>query len=194
MQIPVQVTFRNMDASPALESKIQEKAHKLEQVFNRITSCRVVVEADHRHHHQGFLYHVRIDVTVPEKELVVSRQHDRHPAHEDAFVAVRDAFNAMRKQLEHHAEKLRGDVKTHEEQPQGTIIDLDPIMESGTINTVNGQEVLFHRNSLVDTDYESLKVGDLVSFIPVNDPNGTRATTVHLLHHPAESRHVSGSS
>ncbi len=114
MQIPVQVTFRNMDSSAAVEANVREKAAKLERYFDRIVSCRVVVESPHRRHHKGKLYHVRIDLGVPGKEIVVNHSGPKNHAHEDVYVAVRDAFNAAARQLEDHARKVRGDVKSHQ--------------------------------------------------------------------------------
>jgi ribosomal subunit interface protein len=113
MQIPLQIAFKNMDSSPALESLIEEKARKLERFSDRITSCRVVVEAPHRHHRTGKLYEVSIEITVPPKgEVVVNREHRHDPAHEDVRVAIRDAFDAAVRQLEDHERKVRGDTKT----------------------------------------------------------------------------------
>lgn len=117
MEIPVQLSFRNMDPSDAVEANIREKADKLERYFDRIISCRVVVEAPHRRHGKGKLYEVHIDVTVPGKELVVNHSGPKNHAHEDVYVAVRDAFNAMGRQLEDHARKVRGEVKTHTPPP-----------------------------------------------------------------------------
>ncbi|MCK5622134.1 MAG: ribosome-associated translation inhibitor RaiA, partial [Alphaproteobacteria bacterium] len=114
MQIPVQIAFRGMDSSPALEARINEKTEKLEQYHDRITSCRVVVEAPHRHSRKGKLYVITIDVTVPGAELVVNTEKRHHRSHEDVYVALRDAFNAMTRQLEEHARETRGQVKTHE--------------------------------------------------------------------------------
>jgi len=115
MKLPLQVTFRNMQASPAVEAEVRERAEKLGRFYAGIMSCRVAVEPIQRHHHKGNLYHVRVDVTVPETELVVSREPLEHQAHEDVYVAVRDAFDAMRRQLEDYARRRRGDVKTHAE-------------------------------------------------------------------------------
>lgn len=114
MRLPLQVTFRNLDRSPALEADIAEKAAKLEHLFDALISCRVVVEAGHKHHQQGNLFGVSIQVSVPGRELVVSRNPRGDQAHEDAYVAVRDAFDAMRRQLEDVARVRRGEVKTHE--------------------------------------------------------------------------------
>ena len=109
MQIPLQITIRGMEHSDALDTHIRDKAGKLEGFFERITSCRIVVEVPHRHHHQGKQFHVRIDIGVPGDEIVVNRDHA-----EDVYVALRDAFDAARRQLEDHARKMRGDIKTHQ--------------------------------------------------------------------------------
>jgi ribosomal subunit interface protein len=109
MKIPMQITIRDMETSEALETHIREKAQKLEEFFNHIMSCRVVVEMPHKHHHQGKQFNVRIDIGVPGNEIVVNRDHS-----EDVYIALRDAFNAAKRQLEDYARKIRGEVKTHE--------------------------------------------------------------------------------
>lgn len=109
MQTPLQITIRDMEHSEALETHIRDKAGKLDEFFNHIMSCRVVVEMPHKHHHQGKQYNVRIDIGVPGSEIVVNRDHA-----EDVYVALRDAFDAAKRQLEDYARKIRGDVKTHE--------------------------------------------------------------------------------
>jgi len=115
MQIPLQITFRDMEPSAAVETRIREKAAKLEQFYDHILSCRVTVEAPHAHQHQGKLYQVRIEVGVPDAQLVVSHEHHhKDQAHEDAYVAIRDAFDAIQRQLEDYARKRRGEVKQHQ--------------------------------------------------------------------------------
>ena len=109
MQIPLQITIRDMEHSDALESHIRDKADKLDEFFDRIMSCRVVVEMPHKHQHQGKQFKVRLDIDVPGSEIVVNRDHA-----EDVYVALRDAFDAAKRQLEDYARKMRGDVKKHE--------------------------------------------------------------------------------
>lgn len=113
MQSAAEIVFRDISRSEALETNIRERIDKLEKMFDHITSCRVIVEEAHNHKTQGKLFHIRINLHVPDRELVVS--HDKHDkqAHEDPYVAVRDAFNAMQRQLEAYSSKLRGDVKAH---------------------------------------------------------------------------------
>jgi ribosome-associated translation inhibitor RaiA len=114
MQTPLQVTFHNVDHSPALETRIRAAAAKLEQFYDRVVGCRVVVEAPHRHHHKGNLYRVRMYITVPGGEIDVSRNPEENHAHEDPYVAIRDAFKAARRRLEDYARQRRGVAKTHE--------------------------------------------------------------------------------
>lgn len=116
MQLPLQVTFRHIQPSAALETRIRQEVTKLERFYEKIMSCRVVVEAPHKHHHQGNLYRVRIEMTVPQEELMVSREHHDEHAHEDAYVVIRDAFNALQRQLEDYVHRRRGDVKFHPNQ------------------------------------------------------------------------------
>jgi ribosomal subunit interface protein len=109
MKIPMQITIRDVEHSEALETHIRERAEKLDEFFDRIMSCRVVVEMPHKHHQQGKQFNVRIDIGVPGNEIVVNRDHS-----EDVYIALRDAFDAAKRQLEDYSRKIRGDVKTHE--------------------------------------------------------------------------------
>jgi ribosomal subunit interface protein len=119
MQIPLQITIRDIDHSEALETHIRDKVKKLDEFFNHIMSCRVVVEVPHKHHHQGKQFNVRIDIGVPGGEIVVNRDHA-----EDVYVALRDAFDAAKRKIEDHARKIRGDTKTHEPKRQNESDDL----------------------------------------------------------------------
>ena len=107
MKRNLQITFRGMSPSDALSEHIRDSADKLEQFFDGITGCHVVVEEPHRHHQQGKHFHVRLDLHVPGKNIVVDRDHGDRASHEDAYQAVNDAFDAARRQLQHYAEGLR---------------------------------------------------------------------------------------
>ncbi|MDD5385051.1 MAG: ribosome-associated translation inhibitor RaiA [Gallionella sp.] len=120
MQIPLQITIRDVEHSEALETHIRSKAEKLEEFFKHITSCRVVVEVPHKHHHQGKQFNVRIDIGVPGSEIAVNRDHA-----EDVYVALRDAFDAAKRQLEDYARKIRGDIKAHAPKRPNENNDMD---------------------------------------------------------------------
>ena len=112
MQLPLQISFRNMDPSPAVEAVVREKGGQARALLRAHHSCHVTIEAPHRHHHKGKLYKVRIDVGMPGKDVHVNQEGPKNHAHEDVYVAIRDAFDAAVRQIEDHARKLRGEVKS----------------------------------------------------------------------------------
>lgn len=185
MRIPLQITFRNIPPSEAVEAKIRTLAAKLDRFYNRITSCRVIVDAPHRYQRNGKLYQVRIDMTVPKGEIVIKRDPPERQSHEDIYVAIRDAFDAAKRQLQDHTKMVRQETKTHEEPPHGRIVTLFPDEGYGFIQTGDGSEVYFHRNSLFNGDFEQLHVGDEVRFAEAEGDKGLQASTVRLIgkHH-----------
>jgi ribosomal subunit interface protein len=102
-----------MEPSSVMEADVRQRADKLDRIYDRIVSCRVVIEAPHRRHHKGKLYAVKIDISVPGKEIVVNSNGVNDHGHEDAYIAIRHAFDAAARQLEAHAAKQRGQVKNH---------------------------------------------------------------------------------
>ncbi len=176
MRIPLQVTFRNMPHSDAIEAKIIEKSAKLDRFFDRIMSCRVVVDESQRRHHKGKLFSVHLDMTVPGKELAISRQEN-----EDPYVAVRDAFNAAVRLLEEHGRILHGEVKARIEPDRGRVVKIFPESDYGFIKTTDSREIYFHRNSLLDgVELTQLKFGTEVSFIEEQGAEGPQAARVAI--------------
>jgi len=119
MNLPIQITFRHMDPSPALEERIRKLMGRLKKFSAHIVHCHVVVEEPHQHSRQGSLFEFRIGITVPEEMIVVTRTHDLNHAHENAYVSLRDAFRAVRRKLEDYERKHRREVKAHAENQRG---------------------------------------------------------------------------
>ncbi len=188
MQIPLQITLRHMEPSPALDARIRKLAAELEHFSAHIMHCHVVVSAPHQHHHQGNLFDVRIDITAPGAEIVINTENRGSHAHEDVYVALRDAFKAARRKLQDYERERRQDVKTHGSQPQGWISELSPAENFGRIETPEGRVVYFHRNSVVDEDFDRLVTGTEVRFAEEEGENGPQASSVHVLRgvHPEE--------
>lgn len=184
MKLPVEVTFRNMESSDALEANIREKVEKLEQFFDGIMACRVMVESRHRNQNKGNLFHVRVDLTVPGTELVVSKDQADNHSHEDAYVTVRDAFEAMRKQLDRHVRSNRREARVHTHietrQPVGRVKEVIPMQDFGWIYSSDGRDIYFHRNSLVNGDFDKINIGDQVRFAEEMGHDGPQASSVHL--------------
>jgi len=181
MQRPLQISFRNMDASDAVEARIREKARILDRLYDRMSACRVTVEAPHRHHHKGNLYRVRIDLTVPGGELAVDRSPPERHAHEDVYVAIRDAFDAAVRRLEDYARRQRGDTKARTTADIGRVARLIAGADYGFIEMADGEEIYFHRHSVVGDRFGDLTVGATVSVVTAMGEKGPQATTVHLL-------------
>jgi ribosome-associated translation inhibitor RaiA len=110
---PIDVTFKGLDRSVGLEEWVRSWAAKLERIHDRILSLEVTIEVPHHRHRTGNLFEVKIRLVIPGAELVVSHEPGDNGGHEDPYVAVRDAFRAVRRQLEDHVRTTRGDVKAH---------------------------------------------------------------------------------
>lgn len=180
MEIPPEISFRDVEPSDQVRSRLDEEIAKLERYYDGIIGCRVMVEVPHKRHETGNLYHVRIDVTVPGQELVVSRDPPKKQKREEIETAIVDAFAAMRRQVEEYSRKQRREVKQHEPQPRAKVVKLFPTLDYGFLETLDGTEIYFHRNSLVDGDFDDLEVGDTVRFAGEEGVEGPQATTVHV--------------
>jgi ribosomal subunit interface protein len=113
MTIPIQITFRGVDASPALDEHVRKHAAKLATFSDRITHCHVAVEGPSPHHKHGGNYRVLVEVNVPGADLVVGGKPDAHFAHQDVYAAVDEAFHNAARVLQQHVQRQRGDIKLH---------------------------------------------------------------------------------
>ncbi|MDP1736509.1 MAG: HPF/RaiA family ribosome-associated protein [Caulobacter sp.] len=182
MPIPLQITFEGgLEPSEALERRIRREAGKLERFHDRITSCRVAVIGRDRRRRHGDLYAVRLQITTPAQgDVMIDRNPPADHSHEDAFVAVRDAFNAARRRLQDHHRRMQGKVKVHEEPPHGRVARLFADDGYGFIESADGREIYFHRNAVVNGAFGRLAPGAPVRFAEVEGENGPLASTVHL--------------
>ena len=180
MRLPLQVTFRHMEPSAALADRIRELAARLDRYSAHVMSCHVTVEAPHQHQQQGQLYEVHIDVRVPRGEIVARREHRARPGHEDVYVALRDAFRAVRRQLEDYEREQRLEVKHHEPPQQGLVSEVYPAEDFGRIQSRDGRSIYFHRNSVLGEDFEHLTTGTPVRFVEEPGDRGPQASTVHV--------------
>jgi cold shock CspA family protein len=200
MHLTPTITFRGVERTTALETEILTRLRKLETYHRGIMGCRVLVELVQRHHEAGNRYHVRIDLTVPGQEIVVAHEAGLHataqdvdaekltkvaesdPERKHARVAIREAFDVARRQLQDYARRQRGAVKTATKQARGRVTQLFPIDEYGYIEAENGQEVYFQKSSVLKDAFDRLTVGSAVSFVEEPGEKGPQASTIKLLH------------
>lgn len=179
MRIEPEIAFRHIEPDPAIEKMILEGMDALERAFDRIMSCRIMVELPDRRHETGNLYHVRIDLTVPGAEIVVDRAPPEHAADEDLGRAIDDAFDRARRRLNDFAARRRGEVKTHEAFAHGQVARLLP--DYGFIDSDDGLEVYFHRNSVIEGRYDDLEEGVELDFLVEQGDEGPQATSVRVV-------------
>ncbi len=178
--VAVQISFQGIDVSDALRDNIMQHVQKLETFAPEIISCDAVVKRAESRHQKGNRFLVHLRVTLPGAELNAGHATRLNQAHEDPFVAARDSFHAMRRRLEEHERRRRGNVKRHAAPPMARILSIDPGTGSGVLITPDEREIRFHRNSVVDFDFERLAIGDKVRFAEVAGEDGPVASTVHV--------------
>lgn len=178
MRVPLQISFLGMDRSDAIEAVIHGKVDQLERLCAEIIACRVVVEVLQKHRHQGRPIGVRIDLTLPGQELVVNRV-----MHEDAYVALRDGFDDMKRQLEDAVRLRRGDEKLHPHQFHGEVVRLNDEDGFGFIRTPDGEEYYFSRENLAGARFEQIDIGTAVQFIVELAAQGPQAKRVSVGKH-----------
>ncbi|HEY7316340.1 MAG TPA: HPF/RaiA family ribosome-associated protein [Candidatus Binatia bacterium] len=208
INIPLQITFKNMEPSETIEAHIHEAAQRLELFCDSIMGCRVLVETPHQHHHKGKRHHVRIDLTVPGAEFVIKRspklltdsptryrkapdevaleerrELSKYATHDDILLTIRDAFDAARRKLQDYARRRRGVLKAHEELPHGRVTKLFPDEGFGFLQTADGREVYFNRNSVLDSGFNRLRIGAEVHFVDEMGEKGPQASTVTPVSH-----------
>jgi ribosomal subunit interface protein len=195
MSIPLRLTFHGMDPSDAVEQRVREKLDQLERFSDKLMGCRVVVDRPHQHHHQGSLYSVKVELELAGADPILAGRdkHDDH-AHEDVYVALRDAFEAAKRQLEKWVDRSRKRTKSHEVAPHGEVIRLSIDQEYGFLRASDGLEIYFHRNSIVDGEFEQLEVGTPVRFVVAEGEGemGPQASSVTPIgkHHLVDAESV----
>lgn len=198
MLLPVQVTFRNTEGQARLEQLVQKEAAKLEQFYGRITSCRVIVERPQRAQ-SSKLYHVRIDLGVPNSELVVKHMPTLHGTFEDLQLeksreepesvlvhktperAIHEAFHEMRRRLQDYARKQEGFVKATHKMEEGVVKELFPQAGYGFLETADDRRIYFHRASVLHGHFNRLCVGSRVRFTEESGEKGPQASTLRVI-------------
>ena len=179
METPVQIDFQGMEADAGVRAAIAKQVAQLEERFGHITAGRVVLKAPGGHHRTGGLYEINIHLSLPQGRAVnIDRTPQNDERYSDLNFALNDAFKRARRQLQDQVRKMQGQVKQHEGPPLGTVSELDPLGEFGMIETDDGREIYFHRNSVLNDGYAGLSVGMRVSFAEEVGDKGPQASTV----------------
>ena len=184
MQTPVEIAFRHIQPSEQLRTEIAAQAKRLEKFSSRITSCQVVVTGPQNRSRNGDVFEVELRIAMPNhKDVIVDKCRDNAPEREHALVAIRQAFEAAKRQIEDAERETRGEVKTRaleRLEGRGRIKKLIGVGDYGFIEAADGGEIYFHRNAVEDRAFDRLKVGDEVRFTQEQGLRGRQAAAVWL--------------
>ena len=199
MKSELQVTFRNIEPSPEIEEWIRAEVAKLDTLYTQLMGCRVMIELPHRHHKKGLPFHIRIDLTVPQGEIVVKhepslssrarqlreneirKQGEVDIPHKDLQQAITEAFKAAGRRLQDYARRQRGDIKSHVSLPEARVSKILPGAGYGFLTSDDGREIYFHKNSVLGRAFLRLQVGTTVRFAEEQGEKGPQASTVHVV-------------
>jgi ribosomal subunit interface protein len=187
MKLPLQITYRDIESSPAISEHITRHADKLDQFCDRIMSCRVAIEAPNRHtHHGGKRYHVRIDLKAPGVELVASHT-PPDIMQSDLYLVIDEAFADMKRQLEDYVRMSRWEVKRHNGTPHARVAKIFRERGYGFLEAADGREIYFHQNSVLRNRWDQLEVGTEVRFAEEDGDKGPQASTVDVVGRPRKA-------
>ena len=179
MQTELQISWERLEPSDFLQSRIEREVAGLERTFGRIVSCKVVLEGRSRRQHKGGLYSVRVRLVLPGgKEIAASRNPAQDHAHEDAYVVVRDVFQALKRQLREYVRERRDEPHHPDTQPHGLISEVFPDKGHGFIRADDGRQIYFHKNAVLDNDFARLRPGMDVHFAEEEGDNGPQASSM----------------
>jgi cold shock CspA family protein len=182
MQTPPEIVFEGLPATPQIKEVIDAHLTELEERWGRITACHVFVKGPGQRHRKGGLYDVHIRLALPDgREVNVTRTPPADERHSDLTFAVDDAFKHARRQLQDQVRRIQGHIKDHQAPATATVVRIDPSGEFGFLETSDGQEIYFHRNSVIGRGASSLQVGSRVTYVEEPGEKGPQATTVKVM-------------
>ena len=182
MQTPVEIAFRHYQPSDQVRTEIALQARRLERFSPNITSCHVVVTGPEGRRRNGGQFQVELRIALPtRKDVIVDKRHGDAPEHEHALVAIRQAFDAAKRQIWDAECALQGEMKAHVPEDRGRVTKLIAGGGYGFIETADGREVYLHRNAVLDGAFDRLRVGDEVRFVEGEGIKGPQASSVRLV-------------
>jgi ribosome-associated translation inhibitor RaiA/cold shock CspA family protein len=188
MQIPLEIAFHNCKKEEWAEDEIRDHVARLEEIYDRLISCRVRVDQRANNANKTIPPVVRIEIAVPgRKDIVVAHEPDRLQKRyqtPDLHNAINEAFRIAERQLSEYKEQLKDytNVAQHEAANEflGQVAELPPGEEFGFLMTKEGGLLYFHRNSLLSGDFDKLRRGQEVYYVEDVGDTGPIATKVRV--------------
>lgn len=186
MEVPMEISFHNMDKSTAVENLIYKKVGKLERVCDHIISCRVTLDQEQKRHRKGNVAQVRIDLRIPPgHEIVVKRESREGTLQAQLPMLVHRAFNAAQRKAKKLKDRQEGQVKKHpQQQLMAVVSSLYPEKDYGFLKSQDGEDIYFHRNSVLNHGFDRLQTGTGVAFEKEVGEKGLQASSVNIVDKP----------
>ena len=183
METPVEIDFERCKDPGRYRARIEDRVAMLESRFGHITACRVTMRGPGEHHRTGGPYEVNIHLELPGgRHVDIDRSPDEDERYGDPLFAINDAFKRARRVLQDTVRQMQGKVKQHEEvQPTATVRMLEAEENYGFLETADGRDIYFHRNSVLNDGFDNLETGDSVAFVEEMGEKGPQASTVRIL-------------
>lgn len=179
MQTAPEIDFLDMEPRPELRAKIEGKLAQLEKLYGRMTACRVVAKGPGGGHHTGGHYEFSIHIALPDgREVTVERTPDPDERFQDPDFALNDAFKRARRQLQDQTERIRGEIKHHEAEPVAVVKSVFRADGFGFLESEDGRDIYFHRNSVEAPGFDALEIGERVAFLEEQGAEGPQARLV----------------
>ena len=186
MQKPPEITFRDVEHSKELDEMIRNEIKKLEKVCDHMVSCKVTVEKEQKSQEVGNPYKVMVHVTVPPGHEIVSKnKHIKGEVYQPLMVSIRETFDNEQEQLRELVQRQQDEVKSHKNQEiNGVVRKLFTESGYGFIENEHGEEIYFHQNSVLNNDFDKIRIGTGVSYFGEMGEKGPQARSVKIINQP----------
>lgn len=183
MELPLEISFRNLPHSEEIKALLAERARKLDEFCDHIISCRVAVEKTQKHQEKGNPFRVRIELTVPPRhDIVIKREPSKGDMHESLETVIRKAFDSLEVKLGRLVDQQEGRIKEHPHKQANALVGkLYPQEGYGFLESIDGREIYFHKNSVANNAFERLKKGTGVHYVETEGEKGPQASTVKII-------------
>ena len=188
MQAPIEIAFHNIEKADWAEDAIRDHVARLEQMFDRLTTCRVRVDQRANNSNNTIPPVVRIELSVPgHRDIVVAHEPDRLQRKfqaPDLHNAINEAFRIAERRLGQFKDQLRDRTAAGRHEAAngmlGQIVEITPAQDFGFLLTASGGLLYFHRNSVLIGDFDRLEVGDQIHYVEEMGDTGPIATKVRV--------------
>jgi cold shock CspA family protein/ribosome-associated translation inhibitor RaiA len=197
MQVPPEISFHQLPEGYRVDARrvVTAEVARLERIADLI-SCRVAVEESQQRHRTGNRFRVRVEVSLPAKDLVAVAEDEQRRDTQSLLVTIRQAFRAMERQVKAASHRRRGEVKRHdgEEMNLAIVVRLFPQAGYGFVKDVETEEEIYvHEHAVTGGDFGRLEEGTQVRYTAVTGEEGPQASSVHIVEKPGVASGREGS-